>query len=87
VTASTCPCNPRLAPIFSTVEEAQTSTDPVKLARAVAKCADDAMREVGRGSSRGSYVYAMCAAHYANRLAQLRIHQPGDSPNNHPLEK
>ncbi len=71
MTASTCPFNPRLAPIFSTVEEAQTSTDPIKLARAVEKCADDAIREVGKGSPRSAYVYAMCAAHYANRLTQL----------------
>ena len=87
MTDSTCPFNPRLAPIFSTVEEAQTSTDPVKLARAAAKCADDAIREVGRGASRDSLLYAMCAAHYANRLAQLRIHQPGEQPDNHHLEK
>jgi hypothetical protein len=71
MTASTCPINPHLAPIFSTVEEAQTSTDPVKLARAVERCADDAIREAGKGFPRGAYVYAMCAAHYASRLAQL----------------
>ncbi len=76
MTTSACPFNPRLAPIFSTVEEAQTSTDPGKLARAVARCAEDAIREVGRGASRSSYVYAMCAAHYANRVAQLRLLQP-----------
>jgi hypothetical protein len=71
MTASLCPFNPRLAPIFSTVEEAQTSTNPFKLACAVEKCAGDAIREVGKGCPRGAHVYAMCAAHYANRLMQL----------------
>lgn len=71
MTTSLSPFNPRLAPIFETVEEAQTSTDPAKLARAVEKCTEDAIREISKGFARGAYVYAMCAAHYANRLSRL----------------
>ena len=71
MTSSLSSFNPRLAPIFETVEEALTSTDPAKLARAMEKCAEDAIHEIGKGFARGAYVYAMCAAHYANRLSQL----------------
>jgi hypothetical protein len=69
------------------MEEAKTSTDPAKLARALVKCADDPIRKVARGVSRGFHVYATCATHYANNLPQFRIHQLGDQPDNHLSEK
>jgi hypothetical protein len=58
--------------VFETITEAQTSVDPVKLGRAVDKFARETEREIALGFERGSYVCAMCAAHYANRLAHLQ---------------
>ena len=55
--------------IFATIEEARASIDPVKLAKAVDKFSVLAMRESDLGFERGSYLYAMTAAHYANRLS------------------
>jgi hypothetical protein len=57
--------------VFASVEEAATSVDPIKLTQAVETCAAAAIRDSGLGFERGSYVFAMCAAHYANRLARL----------------
>jgi hypothetical protein len=58
--------------VFETITGAQTSVDPVKLGRAVEKFANETEREIALGFGRGSYVCAMCAAHYANRLARLQ---------------
>jgi len=58
--------------IFETVAEAQTSIDPTKLTKAVEKFAAETRRESDVGFARGSYVCALCAAHYANRLARLK---------------
>jgi hypothetical protein len=55
--------------IFETVAEAQTSVDPTKPTRAVEKFAAETRREIDLGFARGSYACALCAAHYANRLA------------------
>jgi hypothetical protein len=57
--------------IFESFTEAQSSIDPVKLRRAVEKLAAETRREIDLGFASGSYACAMCAAHYANRLARL----------------
>jgi hypothetical protein len=58
--------------ISETVAEAQTSVDPTKVTKAVEKFVAETRREIALGFGRGSYVCAMCAAHYANRLARLQ---------------
>jgi hypothetical protein len=58
--------------IFETVAEAQTSVDPTKLTKAVEKFVAETRREIDLGFARGSYACALCAAHYANRLARLQ---------------
>jgi hypothetical protein len=57
--------------IFATIEEARTSADPEKLARAVEKFSLLTSREIDLGFERGSYLCAMTSAHYANRLERV----------------
>ena len=65
-------CDEHAGIIFETVAEAQTSVDPTKLTKAVEKFAAKSRREIALGFARGSYACALCAAHYANRLARLQ---------------
>jgi hypothetical protein len=58
--------------VFDTITEAQTSVDPTKLTKAAEKFAAESRREIALGFARGSYACALCAAHYANRLARLQ---------------
>ncbi len=55
----------------SIAEEAQTSTDPAKLYRAIRTCSADAERDIALGFERGAYLLAMCSAHYAYRFINL----------------
>jgi hypothetical protein len=57
--------------IFATIEEARTSVDSEKLARAVEKLSLLTAREIDLGFERGSYLCAMTSAHYANRLVSV----------------
>lgn len=54
--------------VFNSIEEAQRSTDPAKLFRAMRVCSTDAHREIALGFHRGAYLSAMCSVHYANRF-------------------
>jgi hypothetical protein len=54
--------------VFENLEEAQASTDPGKLYRALHACSAEAHRDVSLGRERGAYLGSMCSAHYANRF-------------------